>query len=84
MNKKQIYMVSLCYFTEENIPEHGETIFIRSEQDISKLPAHVLKENIDVEEAMERSDCEGIGNIFAISEEEFFEDYSQHYDLIEI
>ena len=82
MNKK-IYAVDLCYYTEENVPECGAVIFVRSDKDITKLPTHIIKENIFVKEAMENNDCEGIGNIFEITEEEFYEEYSNE-DLIEM
>lgn len=81
MNKK-IYMVSLVYYTEENVSECGAMIFIRSDKDITKMPTHIIKANIFVEEAMENNDCEGIGNIFEITEEEFYEEYNT--DLIEM
>lgn len=81
MNKK-IYAVNLCYYTEENVPECGAIIFIRSDKDIAKMPTHIIKENIFVKEAIENNDCEGIGNIFEISEEEFHEEYNS--DLIEM
>ena len=80
---KKIYAVDLCYYTEENVPECGAMVFIRSNIYITKLPTHIIKENIFVEEAMENNDCEGIGNIFEITENEFYEEYSKEYDLIE-
>lgn len=82
MNKK-IYAVDLCYYTEENVPECGAVIFIRSDKDITKIPTYIIKENIFVEEAMKNNDCEGIGNIFEITEEEFYEEYPNE-DLIEM
>ena len=80
---KKIYGVNLCYYTEENVPECGAVVFIRSDEDITKVPTHILKENIFVEEVMENNDCEGIGNIFEISEKEFYEEYPNE-TLIEI
>ena len=80
---KKIYGVDLCYYTEENVPECGAVVFIRSDEDITKVPTHILKENIFVEEVMENNDCEGIGNIFEISEKEFYEEYPNE-TLIEI
>lgn len=80
---KKIYVVDLCYYTEENVPECGAMVFVRSDKDITKMPKHIIKENIFVEEAMENNDCEGIGNIFEITEEEFYEEYPNE-DLIEM
>lgn len=80
---KKIYAVNLCYYTEENVPERGAVIFVRSDKDITKMPTHIIKENIFVKEAMENNDCEGIGNIFEITEEEFYEEYPNE-DLIEM
>lgn len=80
MNKK-IYAVDLCYYTEENVPECGVMVFIKSDKDITKMPTHIIKENIFVKEAMENNDCEGIGNIFEITKEEFYEEYPNE-DLI--
>lgn len=82
MNKK-IYQVNLCYYTEENVPECGAIIFIRSDKDMNQLPTHTIKENIFVEEVMENNGCEGIGNIFEITEKEFYEEYPSE-DLIEM
>lgn len=82
MNKK-IYAIDLCYYTEENVPECGAVIFVRSDKDIAKMPTHIIKEDISVKEAMENNDCESIGNIFEIPEEEFYEEYPDE-DLIEI
>ena len=82
MNKK-IYAVDLCYYTEENVPECGAMVFIRSEQDLTKMSIYELKENIYVEEAMYNNDCEGIGNIFEITEKEFYEEYPNE-ELIEM
>jgi hypothetical protein len=80
---KKIYAVSLVYYTEENVPESGAVIFIRSEQDLTKVPKHVLKENIYVQEALEANGCEGIGNIFESSEDEFEFYKDDGADLIE-
>lgn len=70
---KKIYMVSLCYYSEENVPENGAIIFIRSEQDLTKVPQHIIKENLYVQEALEANDCEGIGTVLESSEDEFEE-----------
>ena len=70
-----IFSVNLVYYTEENVPECGKTVFVQSDEDITKIPTHLLKENIFIEEAMETNDCEGIGYISEISEEEFKEEY---------
>ena len=83
MNKK-IYAVDLCYYTEENVPECGAMVFIRSDKDLTKMPTHIIKENIFVREIMENNDCEGIGCICDITEEEFNSEYSNEYNLIEI
>ncbi len=80
---KKIYAVDLCYYTEENVPECGVMVFIRSDKDITKIPTHIIKENIFVEEVMENNDCEDIGNIFEITEEEFYEEYPNE-NLIEM
>lgn len=77
-----VYAVDLCYYTEENVPECGAVVFIRSDKDITELPTHIIKENIFVEEAMELNDCKGIGNIFELTEEEFYEEYPNE-NLIE-
>ena len=81
---KKIYVVNLCYYTEENVPECGAMVFIRSDKDLTKIPTHIIKENIFVEEIMENNGCEGIGYICDISEEEFNAEYSGEYDLIEM
>lgn len=70
-----IFSVDLVYYTEENVPECGKTVFVQSNEDITKIPTHLLKENIFIEEAMEANDCKGIGCVFEISEEEFKEEY---------
>jgi hypothetical protein len=67
---KKFFMVSLVYYTDENIPECGANIFISSTKDLTKVPVDLIKENIFVEEAMEANDCESIGTILEISEEE--------------
>lgn len=81
---KKIYAVDLCYYTEENVPECGAIVFIRSDKDLTKMPTHIIKENIFVGEIMENNDCEGIGYICDITEEEFYEEYSGEYNLIEM
>lgn len=81
MNKK-IYAVSLCYYTEENVPECGATIFIRSDKDLENMPKHLIKENIFVQEALETNDCEGIGNVFESSEDEY--EFYKDTDLIDM
>ena len=70
-----LFSVNLVYYTEENVPECGKTIFVQSNEDITKMPTHLLKENVFIAEAMEANDCEGIGYITEISEEEFKEEY---------
>lgn len=80
---RKFYMVSLVYYNEENVPENGATIFISSCEDLTKVPKYKIKENIYVQEEMERNDCEGIGSIFEITEEEFYEEYPNE-DLIEM
>ena len=81
---KKIYAVDLCYYTEENVPECGAMVFIRSDKDLTKMPTHTIKENIFVREVMENNDCEGVGYICDITEEEFNAEYSDEYDLIEM
>ena len=81
---KKIYAVDLCYYTEENVPECGAMVFIRSDKDLTKMPTYIIKENIDVEGIMENNGCEGIGFICEITEEEFYEEYSDEYGLIEM
>lgn len=83
MNKK-IYAIDLCYYTEENVPECGAMVFIRSNTDLTKISTDIIKENIFIKEIMENNDCEGIGYICDITEEEFYEEYSDEYDLIEM
>ena len=78
--ERHIYMVSLVYYDENNIPNNGATIFISSYEDLTKVPTYKIKENIYVQEEMERNDCEGIGNIQRISHGEFFAEYDE--DLI--
>ena len=83
--EKKIYMADLCYYTEENIPECGATIFIRSEDDLTSIPRHELKENIFIQEALEEAGCEGIINVFKISDKDFEEYYKDENPvLIEI
>lgn len=81
---KKIYAVDLCYYTEENVPECGAMVFIISDKDLTKMPTHIIKENIFVKEIMENNDCEGVGYICDITEEEFNSEYSDEYNLIEI
>lgn len=78
--KRQIYKVDLVYYTEENVPECGAEIFISSTKDLRKVPIDEIKENIYVQEELERNDCESIGYIERISHGEFFAEYDE--DLI--
>ncbi len=73
--KERFFIVSLCYYTDENAPECGARVVIKSKEDLTKIPTYRIKENIYVAEAMEANDCEGIGVILEISEEEFQEEY---------
>lgn len=84
MANQRFFIVDLCYYTEENVPECGARIFIRSEKDITRMPTHAIKETFFVKEAMENNDCEGIGNIFEITEEEFYEEYCSDGELTEL
>ena len=81
MNKK-IYAVSLCYYTEENVPECGAIIFIRSDKDLENMPKHLIAENVFVQEALEANNCEGIGNVFESSEDEY--EFYKDADLIDM
>ena len=54
--ERHIYMVSLVYYDENNIPNNGATIFISSYEDLTKVPTYKIKENIYVKEEMERND----------------------------
>lgn len=69
--EKKIYSVDLLYYTEENVPECGAKIFISTTVDLTKVPKDVLKEDVDVQEAMNANDCESIGTVEEISLEEF-------------
>jgi hypothetical protein len=81
--EKKLFVVSLCYYTEENVPECGTVIFVQSEQDLTKVPKHLIKENIYIQEALDANDCEGIGSIFEISIDEFEFYKAEGVDLIE-
>lgn len=84
MNKK-IYAVNLCYYTEENVPECGAVVFIRSDKDLVNMSKHVIAENVFVQEALEANDCEGIGNVFESSEDEYEEyEFYKDTDLIDM
>lgn len=80
---KKLYVISLCRYDEENVPECCATVFARSDKDLTKMPKHLIKENACVEEALEEFGCEGIGNIFESSEEER-ECYGDDFGLIEL
>ena len=82
--EKKIFEVSLCYYTEENVPEHGATIFIRSDKDLTKIPKHLIKEDTSVQEALVACGCEGIGNVFESSEDDFELYKDENIDLIEL
>ena len=69
---KKIYAVSLVYYTDENVPECGATIYVTSDKDITKMPTHIIKENIFVQEEMERNDCEGIGFVYEIPPKKYY------------
>lgn len=76
------FSVSLVYYDENNVPQNGATIYVVSEKDITKMPTHLIKENIFIEEELERNDCEGIGTIYEISEEEAFEECDDGFVVI--
>lgn len=80
---KKIYIVSLCSYDENNIPESRATVFVRSEEDLTKLPVYVLKENHNIAEALEEFGCESISTVFESSEEEltFYGDDSSLIEL---
>jgi hypothetical protein len=69
--EKKIYSVDLLYYTDENVPECGTKIFISTTSDLTKIPKDVLKEDVDVQEALDVNDCESIGNVEETSLEEF-------------
>lgn len=71
----KIYAVELLYYIEENVSECGAVVFITSNKDVKNLPTHIIKENIDVAEALETNDCESIGNIYELTIEEFYDEY---------
>lgn len=71
----KIYAVELLYYIEENVSECGAVVFITSNKDVKNLPTHIIKENIDVAEALETNDCECIGNIYELTIEEFYDEY---------
>ena len=80
---EKIYAISLCNYDEENIPECCATIFVKSEKDLTKVPAYVLKENLVIAEALEELGCESISTVFESSEDER-EFYGDDYGLIEL
>jgi hypothetical protein len=77
--EKKIYSVDLLYYTEENVPECGAKIFISTTIDLTKVLKDVLKEDVDVQEAMYANDCESIGTVEEVSLEEF-----EFYDNAEL
>jgi hypothetical protein len=80
-NQMKFYAVSLCYYTEENVPECGAMIIVKTDREDAPT-AVKLRENDDIHEFMTIYDCEGIGSIVEISEEdmEFYDDA----DVIEL
>ena len=69
-----IYAVNLVCYNEENVPNTCGTIFVKSDKDIKSLPVYILKELL--EEEIKNKECESIGTIFEISDEEFYEEYN--------
>ena len=82
MNMEKIYAISLCNYDEENVPECCATIFVKSAEDLTKVPVHVLKENASIAEALYELGCEGISNVFESSEDER-EFYGDDFGLID-
>lgn len=82
MKNNKIFMIDLCYYTEENIPECGAVVFISTKKDITQISTEELKNNIFIEEQMISNDCEGIGYICEITQKEFEEVYNDDHELI--
>lgn len=79
------YAIDLCIYDEENIPQPGITILVKSERDLENIPYYTLAENEVIEELMEEHCCEGICFVSEISEKELVEDYETTIlELIEI
>lgn len=72
MNKYFFEVGLLCY-TEENVPEYRASILVKSNVDITKLPEYTIKEYLSDEGVLDKNNCEGIGLIQKISEEELSE-----------
>ena len=46
------------------------------------MPKHLIAENVFVQEALEANNCEGIGNVFESSEDEY--EFYKDADLIDM
>lgn len=60
----KLYEIPLVYYTEENVPECGKTIFALSNEDLTKMSSWKIKEHYLIQEALDTYDCEGIGQVF--------------------
>ena len=63
----KLYGIPLVYYTEENFPERGNTVFALSDEDLTQVSSWKIKEHYLVQEALETYDCEDIGQIYQLT-----------------
>ena len=75
-DEKKIFLVSLAWCQNDGILVPGETVFLRSNQDISRMSTSILLKHLERKGVLTLTGYEGIWDICPVlNEEAFYEDY---------
>ena len=75
--KERYFVVTLCNYTEENVPDNFVDVVVSSNINLCLLPVHFVRQNELIQEAIKENCCEGVLRVREISKEDYLEEYGE-------
>ena len=80
--KERYFVVTLCDYTEENVPDNSVDVVASSKINLCLLPKYYIRQNLLIKEALEENCCEGVLRVEEISKEDYLEEYGENEYVI--
>lgn len=80
--KERYFVVTLCDYTEENVPDNSVGVVASSKINLCLLPISIVSQNALVQDEIEENCMEGVLKVEEISKEDYLEEYGEEEPVI--
>ncbi len=80
--KERYFVVTLCDYTEENVPDNSVGVVVSSKINLCLLPISIVSQNALVQDEIEENCLEGVLKVEEISKEDYLEEYGEEEPVI--